>query len=236
MTSEGAWGRHDCEGCPVDIWWVDEAQKKLSLRISDHGDSERAPIIITQTLSENDGDYRCENGQLVVEFAAIAENLLAGVSEFGEARFERGDDGSILLERRFDVFGHMLALPMVWDDVDYYRWAPFSRDLADIAGLPADQAISVVRKNVGKGRDTGRLNDKEFSTYRLQDNLDFADVTLRYGDIPETCSQLTDGWQLLNGGEPEISGTDRQAISDQIDQLTVALACESPTEPFPGMQ
>jgi hypothetical protein len=230
LTSEGAWGRNDCQGCLVDISWLDDEQKKLSVMISDYRDTERGPTIITETLTESDGHYRCENSKLIVQFSAVVENVLVGVTEFGEAYFEKGDDGSLLLERRFDVFAHFLALPMFREDGDYYRWPPFSKELATIEDLPAEQAISVVRSNVGKGRDVGRLTDKEFSTYRLQDSLDFADATLHYGDVFEACNKLTEGWLLLNGEDPEIGGADRQTISEQIDGLTTSLECDSASE------
>jgi len=92
-----------CYDCTVDIRWFDDKKNTLSVTISDPtGKLETT----TRQLIKSSGDFRCENGALIIDYKLLFELVLMGGYTSGTNRFYKGSDGTAMCEKNYSSYFH----------------------------------------------------------------------------------------------------------------------------------
>jgi len=220
----------DCNDCSVDIRWIDNEQNTLAVAISDPtGRLETASV----QLERSSGDYRCENGALVIDYGRAFELVIVGGYTKGTDEFYKGADGSILCKTNYSSFAHQFYyIPIFYSAIDqtnFLRWEQYSPP-APLKLLTPDEKLAVIVSYVEKSLASDMLQESS----RSEPN-EFVNILNQCGDmlsrdnITGVCEILNKAYKLSDGLEspPDlIEGQVREGISDQILFLMVFLKCQ----------
>ena len=120
-----------CYVCTVDFRWFDDEKNTLSVTIVDPtGNFEPT----TRQLKKSSGDFRCENGALIIDYKVFLEGLgYWGGYTSGTNRFYKGSDGTVMCEQNYSYISHWdywfpspTSSTSFYDRTKFLRWRQYA--------------------------------------------------------------------------------------------------------------
>jgi hypothetical protein len=118
LTKTRVYLSKECKTCPVEIHWLDDHNHTLLISI------ENEQGVSTAKLQQTEGDFSCENGELIVDYKIVMETIIEGRWQTGTRTFKHREDGSIVRKDQLSAFFHWLIIPFGFDVIEYAQWLP----------------------------------------------------------------------------------------------------------------
>lgn len=224
-----------CYDCTVDIRWLDSEQDTLSVTIADAtGKLETT----SGQLKKSSGDFRCENGALIIDYTRAFEVIFFGGFTTGTNKFYRGTDGSVMCESNYSSFAHYFYFVPIFysaiDQTNFLRWGQYA-PVPLIKKLTNYEKLGVIISYAEKALANNMLQESSRSEpSEFVNILNESAGMLRKGNTTEACASLNTAYKLSDGSElpPDlVEGQLREGISNQIFFLMLSLKCQREIAP-----